>query len=122
MINIAQLRADTPGCESRVHFNNAGAALMPTPVIEIQKSYLDLEARLGGYEAADASAAEIDGFYTAMAELLKCKPHNIAFASSATNAYARALSCIPFKPGDTILIANEDYISNQLAFLSMERR
>lgn len=122
MKNLTQLRADTPGCEERIHFNNAGAALMPQPVIDIQKSYLDLEARIGGYEAADASEKEIDGFYSAMAELLGCKPHNIAFASSATNAYARAISCIAFKPGDTILIANEDYISNQLAFLSMERR
>jgi selenocysteine lyase/cysteine desulfurase len=95
---------------------------MPQPVIDIQKKYLDLEAQLGGYEAADASQAEIDGFYSAMGDLLGCGPHNIAFASSATNAYARAISCIAFKPGDTILIANEDYISNQLAFLSMERR
>lgn len=119
---ISELRAETPGCNSRIHFNNAGAALMPQPVIDIQKKYLDLEAQLGGYEAADASTVEIEGFYTAMGELLACGPHNIAFASSATNAYARALSCIAFKPGDTILIANEDYISNQLAFLSMERR
>lgn len=119
---LSELRADTPGCESRIHFNNAGAALMPQPVIDIQKNYLDLEAQLGGYEAADASQAEIDGFYAAMGDLLGCGPHNIAFASSATNAYARAISCIAFKPGDTILIANEDYISNQLAFLSMERR
>jgi selenocysteine lyase/cysteine desulfurase len=119
---LDQLRKDTPGCESRIHFNNAGAALMPQPVIDIQKKYLDLEAKLGGYEAADASKADIDGFYSAMGELLGCGAHNIAFASSATNAYARALSCISFKPGDTILIANEDYISNQLAFLSMERR
>jgi selenocysteine lyase/cysteine desulfurase len=119
---LDQLRKDTPGCESRIHFNNAGAALMPQPVIDIQKKYLDLEAKLGGYEAADASKADIDGFYSAMGELLGCGAHNIAFASSATNAYARALSCIAFKPGDTILIANEDYISNQLALLSMERR
>jgi len=122
MISLTELRNDTPGCTHSIHFNNAGAALMPKPVIDIQKSYLDLEAKLGGYEAADASESEIDGFYSAMAGLLGCKPHNIAFTSSATNAYARAISCIPFKPGDTILIANEDYISNQLAFLSMERR
>lgn len=122
MKTLSQLRNETPGCGEKLHFNNAGAALMPKPVIEIQKDYLDLEARLGGYEAADASEEQIDGFYTVMAELLGCKPHNLAFASSATNAYARAISCIPFKMGDTILIANEDYISNQLAFLSMERR
>jgi len=54
--------------------------------------------------------------------LIGAKSENIAFTSSATNSFARALSCIPFKAGDKLLIANEDYISNQLAFLSIQER
>ncbi|MFZ9505012.1 MAG: aminotransferase class V-fold PLP-dependent enzyme [Cyclobacteriaceae bacterium] len=50
------------------------------------------------------------------------RPDNIAFTSSATNSFARALSSIPFKKGDCVLIANEDYISNQLALLSIKER
>ncbi len=33
-MNIPELRADTPGIEHRIHFNSAGASLMPRPVIE----------------------------------------------------------------------------------------
>lgn len=122
MLTIDQLRADTPGCNSRIHFNNAGAALMPNPVIDAQQNYLAHEALNGGYETADERAAEIAGFYTSMARLLGCAPRNVAFTSSATNSFARAISCIPFKAGDSILIANEDYISNQIQFLSLEKR
>lgn len=122
MINTEALRADTPGCREKVHFNNAGASLMPKPVIEAIENHIRLEAAMGGYEAADHKEGEINGFYESAARLLNGKASNIAFTSSATSSYARALSCIPFEKGDKVLIANEDYISNQLAFLSLQRR
>lgn len=122
MIDIEAVRADTPGCRSRIHFNNAGASLMPTPVVEAMTEYITLESVTGGYEAADLKADEMERFYDSMAKLLNTNARNIAFTSSATNSFARALSCIPFQKDDSILIANEDYISNQLAFLSLQKR
>jgi hypothetical protein len=41
-------RRDTPGCEQRAHLNNAGAALVPRPVIEAVNRPLELEQTLGG--------------------------------------------------------------------------
>lgn len=122
MINIEQCRQDTPGCKSKIHFNNAGAALMPQPVISAMLDYLALESVTGGYETADLKAAELLGFYDNMSRLLNTQAKNIAFTSSATNSYTRALSSIPFEKGDVILIAQEDYISNQIAFLSMQQK
>ncbi len=121
-MNLDLLRKETPGCAEKIHFNNAGASLMPQAVINAMTEHIRLEGLLGGYEAADLKAAEVLGFYHSAAELVNCKATNIAFTSSATNAFARALSCIPFKEGDSILLANEDYISNQIAFLSLQKR
>ena len=84
---IERLRADTPGCLTRIHFNNAGAALMPRPVLAAAVDHLRLEAEIGGYEAAEARAAEIEGFYTATARLLNCRPESIAYMANATDAY-----------------------------------
>lgn len=122
MLNIEQLRQQTPGCQHKIHFNNAGASLPPQQVLDAITQHLQLEALTGGYEAADLKASEVNGFYESVAKLLNCKATNIAFTSSATNSFARALSCIPFQPGDSILLANEDYISNQIAFLSLQKR
>ncbi len=122
MIDLINVRKDTPGCAGKIHFNNAGASLMPTVVIDSIQDYISFEAVTGGYETEDIKSHEIKGFYKALGELINCKPENIAFTSSATNSFARALSSIPFQEGDTILIANEDYISNQLAFLSLQKR
>lgn len=122
MINVKTLRADTPGTQHVVHLNNAGASLMPTPVIEAITNHIALEAVTGGYEAADLRRDAIQGFYTATADLLNTKPDNIAATANATDAYARALSAIPFGPGDVILTTVNDYVSNQIAFLSLQKR
>ena len=121
-MDIELLRQQTPGCAEKIHFNNAGASLMPKSVIDAMVGHITLEATRGGYEAADLKAKEITGFYDSAAQLIYCNANNIAFTSSATNSFSRALSCIPFREGDSILLANEDYISNQIAFLSLQKR
>ena len=121
-VELEDLRNDTPGCQSRTHLNNAGAGLMPLPVLNAIKAHLDLEARIGGYEAARQEAVRIGQVYEAVASLLNCSARNIAFTANATDSYSRALSSIPFKSKDTILTTNEDYTSNQIAFLSLKKR
>ncbi|MBB6350095.1 aminotransferase class V-fold PLP-dependent enzyme [Nonomuraea muscovyensis] len=122
LLDVSALRADTPGCDSVIHFNNAGCGLIPRPALRAMHDHLDLEAGIGGYEASAARAEEVRDFYAAVADLLGCGPHNVAFAGSATHAYSKALSAIAFEPGDVILTTRNDFISNQIAFLSLRRR
>ncbi len=121
-MDIPSLRNDTPGCALHNHLNNAGASLPPAPVIKEVLGYLEEESLHGGYEMAAAYAQEIAGFYDATAKLLNAKPHNIAFAGSATDAYFRALSSIPFEAGDVVLTTDDDYVSNQIAFINLQKR
>ncbi len=119
---LAQWRVDTPGCATRVHLNNAGAALMPSVVKDAITAHLGREAIEGGYEAADAAQPEIAAAYAAVAQLIGAAPRNIAMVSSATAAFAQALASVDFAPGDVILTTSDDYVSNQLMFLSLARR
>lgn len=121
MLNIDQLRADTPGVQQRIHLNNAGASLMPKPVPEAARQHLQLESEIGGYEAAALAREQSIGFYESVAQLLKAKPDQIAWSGSATQAYNTALSAIPFQSGDTILTTEDDYVSNQIAFLQLAK-
>ena len=122
MMNIDEIRKDTPGCASKIHFNNAGASLPADTVTNAIRDYISFESLTGGYEAADIKKTEIREFYSSAAKLVNTTENNIAFTSSATNSFSLALSSIPLERGDTILIANEDYISNQIAFLSLQQR
>ena len=121
-MNIETLRADTPACEGMVHFNNAGASLMPTPVWEAFTTHLAREQAVGGYEAQADAKAECERFYTAFAEMLGCDPLEIAFAESATRAWDAAFYSLPLAEGDRILAHSSSYSSNYLALLQLARR
>ena len=121
-MNIQRLRSETPGCEQRIHLNNAGSALMPEPVIRALQDHISLESRIGGYEAAEARQDGVQAAYQAVAGLIGTEPENIAFTESATASYVRALSSIPFERNDVILTTRNDYVSNQIQFLSLQAR
>lgn len=121
-MNIQQYRLDTPGTAKFIHLNNAGAALMPAPVIKAVQDHLELELLNGGYEAAALAREAINRFYPVLARLLNAQERNIAFTASATDSYNRALSSISFQQGDVILTTNNDYVSNQIAFLQLQKR
>lgn len=122
MTQLETWRKDTPGTENYIHLNNAGASLMPSTVIHAIKQHIDLEAEMGGYEAAALKAKEVSAFYEHTAQLFGTKSRNIAFTANATDAYNRALSAIDFKAGDIILTSSNDYVSNFVAFLSLHKR
>ncbi|MGE6221626.1 aminotransferase class V-fold PLP-dependent enzyme [Nubsella zeaxanthinifaciens] len=121
-MQIDQIRQDTLGCHDKIFLNSAGASLMPKSVIQKQMEYLQLEQEFGGYHVASQQNTVLNEFYIEAAKLINCKPQNIAFATNATDAYAKALSSIQFKPGDSIVTTDDDYISNQIAFLSLQQR
>jgi selenocysteine lyase/cysteine desulfurase len=121
-MDLERLRKDTPGCAERAHLNNAGAALMPGPVIAAARRHLDLEARIGGYEAAAEAADDIAAAYGSVAELLDTAPHNVAFTEHATASFVQALSSVPWRSGDVLLTTRNDYVSNQIQYLSLARR
>jgi selenocysteine lyase/cysteine desulfurase len=95
---------------------------MPDVVTAAVLEHTQLEATIGGYEAAALQADAIQQFYVQAARLINCSPTNVAFTASATDSYTRALSAIPFRTGDVILTDNDDFISNQIQFLSCQKR
>ncbi|MEA2712767.1 MAG: hypothetical protein QOK27_728 [Gemmatimonadales bacterium] len=120
--DLARWRAETPGCERLVHLNNAGAALAPRAVRDAIDAHLDLEERLGGYEAAEAQTAPMQEAYEGVARLLGARARNIALVQNSTIAFAQAISAFDFGPGDVLLTSRADYASNQIMYLSLARR
>src|SRR5512134_970625 len=121
-MDVARARAETRGCENVVHFNNAGAALIPDPVVTRMIGYLEREAAIGGYEAEAEAEPEIRDVYESIARLVGGAPDEIAVCENATRAWDMAFYSLPFGPGDRILTSGVEYTSNVLAMLQVARR
>lgn len=122
MIDVARARRETPGCDYVLHFNNAGAALMPEVVVNRVVEHLHLEAEMGGYEAADAIAGELDGVYESVGSLIGADSSEIALTDSGTRAWDMAFYSLGLQEGDRILTSESSYGSNFIAYLQRARQ
>ncbi|CAN7713968.1 aminotransferase class V-fold PLP-dependent enzyme [Phyllobacterium sp. LjRoot231] len=121
-LDLLRLRADTPGTKNRNHLNNAGAALMPSPVIDAVTGYLNREGEIGGYEAAAEANSLLEGTYDSLATFVNCARDEIAIAENATIAWQRTFYSLSFRPGDRILTASAEFAANYVAFLQVAKR
>ncbi|AMA58337.1 aminotransferase class V-fold PLP-dependent enzyme [Bradyrhizobium sp. CCGE-LA001] len=122
MIDIDRMRADTPAASRLAYLHNAGAALMPAPVVAAMKGHIDLESEIGGYAAADHESDRLEAIYGSVARLLNAAPEEIALVENATVAWQMAFYSLPFREGDRILTAEAEYAANYVAFLQVAQR
>ena len=119
--DLQRARSETPGCENVIHFNNAGAALMPQTVFDAVVEYLQLEAQIGGYEAAETKRADVERVYSAIAKMISCRPSEIAIIENATRAWDMAFYSLDFQAGDRILTARVELIEEDGDQISLNR-
>ncbi|MBO6519434.1 MAG: aminotransferase class V-fold PLP-dependent enzyme [Rhodospirillales bacterium] len=123
-IDLARARAETPGTGNVLHFNNAGAGLMPTPVMDAVVGHLQLEQDFGGYEAAARAGAQIARTYDAIAELLGASSEEIALVENASVGWLQAFHAMlgNMTAGDKIITVEAEYASNYISYLQAAKR
>jgi cysteine desulfurase/selenocysteine lyase len=119
MIDVARLRADTPGVKKVIHFNNAGAALMPNPVIDAVQGYFEHEALYGGYETHRKRGNQIEAVYESLAELIGADRSEVALSDNATRAWDVLFYALGLGEGDRIITTASEYVSNWAAYLQV---
>jgi cysteine desulfurase/selenocysteine lyase len=121
-LDVARAREETPGCANVVHFNNAGASLMPRPVSDTVLDHLRLEASHGAYEAESRASSALERVYDSLATLLGAHRDEIAIVENSTRAWDMGFYSLHFDPGDRILTSQAEYASNYIAFLQVAKR
>jgi selenocysteine lyase/cysteine desulfurase len=104
-----------------IHFNNAGAGLMPKQVVKAMTDYLNLEATIGGYEAMEYAFPKMEGIYKDLAQLIGAHEDEIALFENATRAWQVIFYGMEFKKGDTILTTSAEYGSNLLGIIHQKK-
>lgn len=125
-IDVARARADTPGCETVVHFNNAGGSLAPRVVTDAVIGYVGREALAGAYEQAAADAELIDRYRPAAAALINASASEIAFAYNDTLAFSNTFWGLAATGGiasnSVVLVDRTVYVSHYLALLQAHQQ
>ncbi|MDB4505879.1 aminotransferase class V-fold PLP-dependent enzyme [Saprospiraceae bacterium] len=119
-LDIEKLRADTPGTQAVIHFNNAGCSLPVKETIDIITEYLQLEATLGGYEVKNKYENIINDFYSEAAELINAGKDEIAIVSNASDGVNKILHSIQWKAGDVLLTTEVEYGNCYLNYLKLK--
>ncbi|MGE0171254.1 MAG: aminotransferase class V-fold PLP-dependent enzyme [Oligoflexales bacterium] len=122
MMDIEKHRLETPGSAHITHFNNAGASLMAKVVVDTMKNFIDLETRMGGYEAEASRSEDIDRVYASIARLIRANPDEIAITGNATQAWNAFFYSMRFEKDDEIITTISEYGSNYIALLQVAKK
>lgn len=77
-VDVDKCRKDMVDADGTVVFNSAGDSPMPRAVLERVTRHLEMEATLGGYEAAARCSDELEEVYNNAARLINANPEEIA--------------------------------------------
>jgi selenocysteine lyase/cysteine desulfurase len=120
---IEAVRATTPGCSNDlVHLNHCGSSLPDQRVLDAQIGHLQLEAKIGGYEAANAmvdAEQEVGASIATMigAAAAEDGASEIARFGSAAEAWNAAFWSIPMARGQRVIVHDHEYGANAIAFI-----
>jgi selenocysteine lyase/cysteine desulfurase len=120
---IEAVRATTPGCSTDlVHLNHCGSSLPDQRVLDAQIGHLQLEAKIGGYEAANAMADAEQEVGASIATMIGAAAaedgaSEIARFGSAAEAWNAAFWSIPMARGQRIIVHDHEYGANAIAFI-----
>ncbi|KQW72369.1 aminotransferase class V-fold PLP-dependent enzyme [Ensifer sp. Root127] len=112
-LDVEQLRSETPGCSTGMHFNHSGASLPSQSTLTAIWDYLRREAADGPMEAAHEASARLEEARADAASLIGARPSEIAFLGSGSTAWGAAFAALPpLAAGDRILVGRHEWGGN----------
>ncbi|HEY9275522.1 MULTISPECIES: aminotransferase class V-fold PLP-dependent enzyme [Achromobacter] len=110
---VDALRAQTPGAQTSVHFNHAGASLPSAATLQAIHAHLQREATQGPMEAGVASRELTEKARLLAARLLNAEPGEIALTGGNSPGWGAAFAALaPWRPGDRILVGRHEWGGN----------
>ncbi|SAK71805.1 aminotransferase, class V [Caballeronia pedi] len=121
-MNIEAIRAATPLTATTVYMDTAAASLPPDSVLEEARRYLLDTGHVGIYLPSfrKETYARVDAVRGELAAFIEAGPHEIAFTKNATEAISLVAHGIRWQPGDEILVADTEMLSNLLPWRRLE--
>ena len=118
---IAHYKAQFPRSTNRLHFNNAGQAPMCKPALEAFQKWARFLHETGAHGFFEMLAASEESRRD-LALFLGAQRDEISFYPGASGAISQVAFGLDLRPGDEILIWDQEYPSNHYPWLEAARR
>ncbi|MCH4887203.1 aminotransferase class V-fold PLP-dependent enzyme [Acidaminobacter sp. JC074] len=108
--NIDKIREDFPALKEYVYLNSSSISIMPLPVQESLKAFMNKIAYAGTVSFdEEAEIASVENTRSASARLFNCSEENIAITSSATEGLCQIAWAL--KPKGNIIVVDIEFPS-----------
>jgi selenocysteine lyase/cysteine desulfurase len=97
--------------EWRIFLNNGSLGVAPKPVVKAVSDYLTRGATLASDEYPRWGYETLDEYRAEMAEFVGCSKDELAFTHNATEAMSFIAQGLELKPGDEVLITDQEHPS-----------
>jgi cysteine desulfurase / selenocysteine lyase len=121
LLNNEDLRREIfPIAKSRIFFAHAAVAPIPAPVASAIASYAAAASRQAQFEDLHR-AIETDARRLS-AEMIGVEPDEIAFVPSTSAGLSMIANGLPWRPGDSVVIAESDFPANVYPWVHLRSR
>lgn len=121
-MDIQTIRADTPLTASTIYLDTAAASIPPDAVVNTVRDYLGDTAHVGIYLPSfrKKTYAQVEAVRAQVAQLLGAQASEIAFTKNASESISLIARGIAWQPGDEVLVADTEMLSNLLPWRRLE--
>lgn len=124
---ISDFRTHVPAAREWAYFETGSTGLVPDFVYDGVRRYIDDRYLKGGdslwaYEKESVGTLKMhQRSKEAIAEMIHCKPSEIAFGQSSTQLFTMVTECIDYAEDDNIVTVNKGWIGSRFAWQKRER-
>jgi cysteine desulfurase / selenocysteine lyase len=121
-MDIEAIRRDTPLTRNTIYLNTAAASLPPEPVLRTVRDYVRDTGHIGIYRPSfrKQTYTRVEAVREQLAAFLGARANEIAFTKNASEAISLVAQGVVWEPGDEILVADTEMLSNLLPWKRLE--
>lgn len=114
-------RAEFPVTENWAYFDHAAVAPLPRRSGDAMRAWID-EQEAHGVVHWPRWEGKLDGLRRDLADLIHAEPEEIAFVNSTTHGIGLVAEGFPWRTGDNVVTAEDEYPSNLYPWLNLKSR
>jgi len=116
----SELRALFPSAERCTYLNNAGVSPIATPVADSLHAIAEALTADNPFPTYIAHQKRQETLRAAFGRMMSAPPESLAFVRNTSHGIAIAAQAIPFQPGETIVVARNEYPANLYPWMAQQ--